>query len=137
MVMASRRSLMKSDEVTGSSPETRPIGGSSGVTTRVVVGLVEVDQRHQILLGRVRLRRQHPVPARRPAPPTPILQQVTDVHGQRVGVVRRVLPPLGLRIHLQATGSRLAVENGDGAEVGVRTDAELARLRFPTTLTGG
>ena len=32
-VMASSRSLMNSDDVTGSSPDTRPIGGASGVTT--------------------------------------------------------------------------------------------------------
>ena len=32
-VMASRRSLMNADDVTGSSPDTRPIGGASGVTS--------------------------------------------------------------------------------------------------------
>jgi hypothetical protein len=32
-VMASSRSLMNADDVTGSSPETFPIGGASGVTT--------------------------------------------------------------------------------------------------------
>ena len=31
--MASRRSLMKSDEVTGAARTTFPIGGSSGVTS--------------------------------------------------------------------------------------------------------
>ena len=33
MVMASSRSLMNAEDVTGSRPATRPIGGASGVTT--------------------------------------------------------------------------------------------------------
>ena len=119
---------MKADDVTGSKPGHPPDRRFQRRDERVVVGLVEVDQRDQVLLRRVRLRRQHAVPARRPAPPAPVLQQIADVDRQRRRVVRRVRPPLGLRIHLQPTGSRLAIEDGDGAEVGVRADAELSRL---------
>jgi hypothetical protein len=31
--MASSRSLMNADDVTGPSPDTRPIGGASGITS--------------------------------------------------------------------------------------------------------
>jgi len=38
---------------------------------------------------------------------------------------------------LQPSGSRLAVQDRDRAEVGVRADPELAGLGWPTTLIGG
>ena len=117
---------MNADDVTGSSPDTRPIGGASGVTTRVVVGLVEVDQREQVFFGSMRLRRQDPMPPRRPAPPAPVFEKVADVHGQRVRVVWRVGPAVGVGVHLEAAGARLAVEDRHSAEVGVWADAELS-----------
>jgi hypothetical protein len=62
-----------------------------------VVQLEEEHQRHELLVRRVGLRRQHPVPPRAPPQAGPVREQVA------------------------AARPRLAVEHGDRAEVGVRT----------------
>jgi hypothetical protein len=40
-------------------------------------------------------------------------------------------------VHLKATRPGLAVEHGDGAEVGVRADPELPGAGSPTSVSGG
>lgn len=82
-------------------------------------------------------RREHPVAAGPPAVARPARHQVADVHGERGRIVRSVLPAPGVGVDLEPAGALLAVQDGDGAEVGVRADAELAGQGRPEELGAG
>ena len=92
----------------------------------VVVGLVEVDERDEILVRCLGLWREHAVPVGLPPAAGPAGEQVTGVDREGAWLVGRVLPAVLLGPHLQATAARLTVEDGDRAEIGVRADPELA-----------
>src|SRR5215472_17387740 len=72
-----------------------------GLDDRVVVGLVEVDQRDQVLARRFGLRRQHAVPVGLPPAAAPAGEQVTGVDRQSAGLIGRVLPAVLWGPHLQ------------------------------------
>ena len=97
---------------------------------RVVVRLVEVDQRDQVLVRRLGLRRQHAVPVGLPPAAAPAGEQIAGVDREGAGHVGRVRPAVFGGPHLQAAAARLAVQDGDGAEVRVRADPELAGFRL-------
>ena len=115
--------------VIASSLARRYVCESAAPDVRARIALVEVDERHQLLGRLVRGRRQHPVASGAPAVARPTGHQITDVDGEGVRVVRRVLPAALVREHLEAALAGLPVEDGDRAEVGVRADPELAGLR--------
>ena len=98
---------------------------------RVVVGLVEVDQRDEVLLGRLRAgaaaRGACPDGQRRPLQYSSRSPMFTVNASGSYGASCH---PSRIRIHLKPTSSRLAIEDGHGAEVSVRPDAELPGFWF-------
>lgn len=109
-------------------------GRRHGLHDRARGALAEVDEGHELLGGCVGGRGQDAVPPRPPSVSGPTGHQVTDVDGEGVGIEGRVLPAALVRPDLEPALAGLPVEDGDGAEVGVRADAELARLRLPDDL---